>query len=140
MYELGTTTPWNGTDQGWLTRDLKQFEFRLPKEIPAGQYLMRIEQISIHPPYRQKEFYMQVRLEVGRRPSPSPRQLTYLVTYLQCAHLNIASSYTGRTPGPTIRFPGGSGYNVNDPSMQLDSWAKPPPNYFPMPGPKVWPN
>ena len=53
--------PWNGTDQGWLTRDLKQFEFKLPKEIPAGQYLMRIEQMSIHQPYRQKEMYFQVR-------------------------------------------------------------------------------
>jgi hypothetical protein len=53
--------PWNGTDQGWLTRDLKKFEFKLPKEIPAGQYLMRIEQMSIHQPYRQKEMYFQVR-------------------------------------------------------------------------------
>jgi hypothetical protein len=54
-------TPWNGTDQGWLTRDKKFFDFRLPKEIPAGQYLMRIEQMSVHPPYRAKEFYFQVR-------------------------------------------------------------------------------
>jgi hypothetical protein len=53
--------PWNGTDQGWLTRDLKKFEFKLPREIPAGQYLMRIEQMSIHQPYRQKEMYFQVR-------------------------------------------------------------------------------
>ena len=44
--------PWNGTDQGWLTREKKQFTFRLPNEIPAGEYLMRIENMSIHPPYR----------------------------------------------------------------------------------------
>lgn len=40
--------PWNGTDQGWLTPDKKNFQFRLPSEIPAGQYLMRIEQMSVH--------------------------------------------------------------------------------------------
>jgi hypothetical protein len=57
--------PWNGTDQGWLTRDKKFFDFRLPKEIPAGQYLMRIEQMSVHPPYRAKEFYFQVRQSSG---------------------------------------------------------------------------
>lgn len=114
VYQLGTMTPWNGTDQGWLTRDKKNFQFRLPAEIPAGQYLMRIEQMSVHPPYRQKEWYV------------------------QCAHLNIASSYNGRAPGPTIRFPGG--YKISDAAIQLDSWAKPPPTFAPMPGPKLWPN
>ncbi|KAK4194720.1 glycosyl hydrolase family 61-domain-containing protein [Triangularia verruculosa] len=83
VYQLGTMTPWNGTDQGWLTRDKPNFQFRLPAEIPAGEYLMRIEQMSVHPPYRQKEWY------------------------IQCAHLKIASNYNGRAPGPTIRFPGG---------------------------------
>jgi hypothetical protein len=48
-----------------LTRDKKFFDFRLPKEIPAGQYLMRIEQMSVHPPYRAKEFYFQVRQPSG---------------------------------------------------------------------------
>lgn len=114
VYQLGTRIPWNGTDQGWLTRDLRTFTFRLPQEIPAGQYLMRIEQMSVHPPYRQKEWY------------------------IQCAHLNIASEYRGKTPGPTIRFPGG--YKVSDPAVQLDSWANPPPTFAPMPGPQIWPN
>ncbi|KAK4219896.1 family 61 putative glycoside hydrolase [Rhypophila decipiens] len=114
VYQLGTKMPWNGTDQGWLTRDLRTFTFRIPNEIPAGQYLMRIEQMSIHPPYRQKEWY------------------------LQCAHLNIASSYNGRAPGPTIKIPGG--IKISDPAVQLDSWAKPPPTFAPMPGPQLWPN
>ncbi|KAK4461702.1 family 61 putative glycoside hydrolase [Cladorrhinum samala] len=114
VYQLGTMMPWNGTDQGWLTRDKKNFQFRLPAEIPAGQYLMRIEQMSVHPPYRQKEWYV------------------------QCAHLNIMSNYNGRAPGPTIRFPGG--YKISDPAIQLDSWAKPPPTFAPMPGPQLWPN
>ena len=106
--------PWNGTDQGWLTYKKKNWQFRLPAEIPAGQYLMRIEQMSVHPPYRQKEWYV------------------------QCAHLDIASNYNGRAPGPTIRFPGG--YNINDAAIQLDSWANPKPTFAAMPGPKQWPN
>ncbi|KAK4252161.1 glycosyl hydrolase family 61-domain-containing protein [Corynascus novoguineensis] len=114
VYELGTADPWDGTDNGWLTKDLKYFEFQLPSEIPAGQYLMRIEQMSIHQPYSQKELYF------------------------QCAHLDIASDYNGPAPGPTIKIPGG--YKADDPAILLDSWAQPPPTYFPMPGPAVWPN
>ncbi|KAH6621145.1 glycosyl hydrolase family 61-domain-containing protein [Chaetomium sp. MPI-SDFR-AT-0129] len=114
VYQLGTQIPWNGTDQGWLTWDQKNFQFTLPNEIPAGEYLMRIEQMSVHQPYREKEWYV------------------------QCAHLKIASSYDGPDPSPTIKFPGG--YNINDEAIQLDSWAQPPPTYAAMPGPEQWPN
>lgn len=62
VYQLGTKDPWDGTDQGWLTRDRSQFTFRLPAEIPKGQYLMRIEQMAVHQPYKAKEFFMQVSL------------------------------------------------------------------------------
>jgi len=97
VYELGTTNPWNGTDQGWLTRDLKQFEFRLPKEIPAGQYLMRIEQISIHPPYRQKEFYMQVSLDVNEF-LPAAHRLTYLACSVPISTLPASTRAELRAP------------------------------------------
>ncbi|KAL8306381.1 hypothetical protein RB597_003091 [Gaeumannomyces tritici] len=114
VYQLGTKMPWNGKDDGWLTRFKTNFEFKLPAQIPAGQYLIRIEHMAIHQPYRQKELYM------------------------MCAHLDVASSYTGKAPGPTIKFPGG--YKASDPAFQLDSWANPPPNFAPMPGPAMWPN
>lgn len=61
VYQLGTQMPWDGTDQGWLTWDQSQFTFKLPAEIPAGHYLMRIEHMAVHQPYGGKEFYMQVR-------------------------------------------------------------------------------
>ncbi|KAK8097794.1 uncharacterized protein PG998_013280 [Apiospora kogelbergensis] len=113
VYQLGTKDPWDGTDQGWLTRDRSQFTFRLPAEIPKGQYLMRIEQMAVHPPYKAKQFFM------------------------QCAHVEVDSQYNGSPPGPTIKLPGG--YSKNDPAIQLDSWAKP--KYAPMPKPdKMWPN
>ncbi|KAK7975463.1 hypothetical protein PG989_013926 [Apiospora arundinis] len=113
VYQLGTKDPWDGTDQGWLTRDRSQFTFRLPAEIPKGQYLMRIEQMAVHQPYKAKEFFM------------------------QCAHVEVDSQYNGSPPGPTIKLPGG--YSKSDPAIQLDSWAKP--TYAPMPKPdKMWPN
>ncbi|KAL1837288.1 hypothetical protein VTJ49DRAFT_4054 [Mycothermus thermophilus] len=114
VYQLGHRYPFDGRDQTWLGYGQKNFQFRLPAEIPAGEYLMRIEQMSTHPPYRQKEWYV------------------------QCAHLRIASNYTGRAPGPTIRFPGG--YNINDPAIQYDSWDSRKPTVVPLPGPQIWPN
>jgi hypothetical protein len=114
VYQLGTRQPFNGTDEGWATWKMKNWQFRLPAEIPAGEYLMRIEQMSVHPPYRQKEWYV------------------------QCAHLKINSNYNGPAPGPTIKIPGG--YKISDPAIQYDQWAQPPPTYAPMPGPPLWPN
>jgi hypothetical protein len=78
VFQLGTVMPWNGTDQGWLVWNKLQFNFKLPAEIPAGQasfvffvrhtinadlckYLMRIEHMAVHQPYRNKEFFLQVR-------------------------------------------------------------------------------
>ncbi|KAK8068920.1 hypothetical protein PG994_005536 [Apiospora phragmitis] len=95
VYQLGTKDPWDGTDQGWLTRDRSQFTFRLPAEIAKGQYLMRIEQMAVHQPYKAKEFFM------------------------QCAHVEVDSQYNGAPPSATIKLPGG--YTKNDPAIQLDS-------------------
>ncbi|KAF2729585.1 hypothetical protein EJ04DRAFT_502107 [Polyplosphaeria fusca] len=114
VFQLGTTPKWNGTDQGWLSWNRYQFRFQLPAQIPAGQYLMRIEHMAVHQPYRNKEFF------------------------LQCAHVEVVSNYNGAAPSPTIKFPGG--YQRSDPAIQLDSWANPKPSYAPMPGPKMWPN
>ncbi|EAQ85252.1 hypothetical protein CHGG_09266 [Chaetomium globosum CBS 148.51] len=138
VYQLGTMIPWNGTDQGWLTRDLKQFEFKLPNEIPAGQYLMRIEQMSIHQPYRQKEMYFQVRRRQGRTSPPIVCSQADIPVAFSAPTSTLPAATTARRPGLTIKFPGG--YQPNDPAIQLDSWAQPPPTFAPMPGPALWPN
>ncbi|ORX96753.1 fungal cellulose binding domain-containing protein [Clohesyomyces aquaticus] len=114
VFQLGTKSPWDGNDKGWLTWDKQHFTFKLPAEIPAGQYLMRVEHIATHPPYSAKQFF------------------------LQCAHLDIQSSYVGAAPSPTIKFPGG--YSMQDPAIKFDSWAKPIPTLYSLPGPKMWPN
>jgi hypothetical protein len=63
VFQLGTIPPpWNGTDSGYLVWKKNKFTFTLPAEIPAGQYLMRIEHIAVHPPYKAKQFFLQVRI------------------------------------------------------------------------------
>jgi hypothetical protein len=101
-------------DPAWLSWGLKQFTFKLPAEIPAGQYLMRIEHIATHQPYKGREFF------------------------LQCAHIEVVSSYTGKAPTNTFRIPGV--YNRDQPFFQYDSWAQPQPTVCPMPGLAMWPN
>ena len=85
----------------------------MPAEIPAGQYLIRIEQAATHQPYTHREFYV------------------------QCAHIEVVSDYQG-TPGPTFKIPGV--YSRDQPFFQYDSWAQPQPTVCPLPGPEMWPN
>lgn len=101
-------------DPDWLTWGKKQFTFKLPAEIPAGQYLMRAEFIATHNPYKGREFY------------------------IQCAHIEVASSYNGKAPGPTTKIPGH--VVKGEPFMNYDSWAQPQPGTCPLPGPAMWPN
>ncbi|KAK1970906.1 fungal cellulose binding domain-containing protein [Colletotrichum sublineola] len=115
VYQLGYQDGWDGTDKGWLAFGKNKFQFELPAEIPQGQYLMRIEHIATHPPNKGKELY------------------------LQCAHLNVTSDYTGPEPDSVIKLPGG--YTMDSPWIQYDSWKKPRITSVTMPGPeKMWPN
>ncbi|KAM7196747.1 endo-beta-1,4-glucanase D-like protein [Naviculisporaceae sp. PSN 640] len=100
-------------DTAWITWKMRQFTFKMPAEIPAGQYLIRIEQAATHQPYTHREFYV------------------------ACAHIEVSSSYTGR-PGPTFKIPGV--YSRDQPFFRYDSWAKPQPTVCPLPGPAMWPN
>jgi len=100
-------------DSNWITWKMKQFTFKMPAEIPAGQYLIRIEQAATHQPYTHREFY------VG------------------CAHIEVASSYTGK-PTPTFKIPGV--YSRDQPFFKYDSWANPQAKVCPLPGPAMWPN
>ncbi|KAL8285876.1 hypothetical protein RB597_002788 [Gaeumannomyces tritici] len=113
VFEMGTKLPWNGKDDGWLTKDKDRFTFKLTDKIPAGEYLMRIEHMAVHQPFKQKELY------------------------IMCAHVEVESSYTGPEPGPTIKLPGG--YKTDDKAFGLDSWANPPPKEAFAPGPALWP-
>ncbi|KAI0206993.1 glycoside hydrolase [Astrocystis sublimbata] len=113
VYQIGHQDG-STADKAWLSWDKEKFTFKLPKEIPAGQYLMRIEHIATHQPYTGREFF------------------------LQCAHIEVVSDYNGASPKDTFKIPGV--YNRNQPFFKYDSWANPQPTVCPMPGGSMWPN
>lgn len=72
-----------------------EYSFKIPEEIPAGQYLVRLEHIAIHN-------------------AAAPRSAQY---YTSCAQVEIASTGTG-VPGPLVKIPGL--YNETDPGLHFD--------------------
>ncbi|KAG8169365.1 hypothetical protein KVR01_000110 [Diaporthe batatas] len=74
---------------------VRNFTFTLPKDLPAGEYLMRGEHLALHNAgtVGQAQFYM------------------------GCAQLKVTGSGAG-TPGPTVKFPGA--YNPQDPGILVN--------------------
>ncbi|BCS28212.1 lytic polysaccharide monooxygenase auxiliary activity family 9 protein [Aspergillus puulaauensis] len=112
IYELGPAAFTNNGIE-WGATGKSQFTFAIPPETPAGQYLVRIEQIALHGAlqYGEAEFYF------------------------NCAQIEVISESTS-TPGPTVSFPGA--YTGYEPGILFDMYSKLYVNYT-MPGPLVWP-
>ncbi|EMD96317.1 glycoside hydrolase family 61 protein [Bipolaris maydis ATCC 48331] len=104
--------PGSTNDLAWLSWHKKQFTFKLPAEIPPGQYLMQIEQTTTHPSYTDRGFY------------------------IQCAHIEMTSSYNG-SPSPGFKIPG---VYIREQSFFKYHWAKPQSTVCPLPGPAMSPN
>ncbi|KAL2074975.1 hypothetical protein VTL71DRAFT_8755 [Oculimacula yallundae] len=123
----GTAASFDGSGQVWfkiqeigptfgaggsVTWPLAQtYTYTIPKALPDGEYLLRIEQIGIHNPY----------------PGGLPQ------FYLSCAQVSVTGGGSG-TPGPLVSIPGHikgteSGYTANIYSNF---------NSYTVPGPAVW--
>jgi Auxiliary Activity family 9 (formerly GH61) len=89
--------------------DQKIVNFTVPKSIPSGKYLVRVESIALH-----------------QAQSPGGAQF-----YLSCAQVEITGGGNG-TPGPMVSFPGA--YKAGEPGL-IFSWQTT--SYMP-PGPQVW--
>lgn len=98
----------------FLDGGIRNFTFTLPKELPAGQYLMRGESIALH----------------------NASIVGEAQFYIGCAQLEVTGGGSG-DPGPTIKFPGG--YDPEDPGILVDMWW-PPLRQYDAPGPRPWPN
>ncbi len=81
----------------------------MPKDIPSGNYLVRVESIALH-----------------QAENPGGAQF-----YLACAQVKVTDGGNG-TPGPMVAFPGA--YKAGEPGL-IFSWRTK--SYTP-PGPKVW--
>ncbi|CZT12651.1 related to cellulose binding protein CEL1 [Rhynchosporium agropyri] len=97
---------------GAVTWPLAQsYTYTIPKSLPNGEYLLRIQQIGIHNPW----------------PGGIPQ------FYLSCAQISVTGGGSG-TPGPLVSIPGfikgdESGYTANIYSNF---------NSYTVPGPAVW--
>ena len=94
-----------------IRTDKTQVLTTIPKSLPSGKYLIRVESIALH-------------LAQG----PGGAQF-----YISCGQLEVTGGGNG-TPGPLVAFPGA--YKSNDPGL---IWPNSPPRTsYTAPGPAVW--
>jgi len=99
-----------GTDTSWDSWQKDRLEWTIQKNIPPGEYLVRVEHIGLHEGHVGKAQF-----------------------YIECFQLKIEGS-GGGNPGPTVQIPGV--YKTNDPGIAFNKWNNP--KSYTMPGPKVW--
>jgi hypothetical protein len=91
--------------------DKTQVSFTVPKNLPSGEYLVRVESIALH-----------------LAQNPGGAQF-----YISCAQVTVTGGGNG-TPGPLVAFPGA--YKANDPGL---IWPNSPARTsYTAPGPAVW--
>ncbi|KAL2822808.1 glycosyl hydrolase family 61-domain-containing protein [Aspergillus cavernicola] len=98
----------------WGATDIGNFTFPLPKETPAGQYLVRIEHIALHGAGDYADAEM----------------------YFNCAQIEVEGD-SAAVPEPVVKIPGV--YTGYEPGILFYMYRPYWTNYT-MPGPKVWPN
>lgn len=97
----------------WATHRARTFNFKLPAELPSGEYLLRAEGLALHAAHK-----------------PDKAQF-----YVACAQINVVGSGTG-SPGPSIKLPGG--YQWNSTGVLIPQFWSQITNYT-APGPQLWP-
>ncbi|GAB1318428.1 cellulase [Madurella fahalii] len=107
-------SPGGGLTSGeatWPAYNKKTVEFTVPKSVPSGKYLVRVESIALH-----------------QAQSVGGAQI-----YLSCAQVEITGGGNGN-PGPLVSFPGA--YRSNDPGLLWSYY--PVRTSYKAPGPDVW--
>jgi len=96
----------------WPSQGQSKVTVPIPKSLPSGDYLFRVEHIGLH--------------SAG---SAGGAQF-----YISCAQITVEGGGNG-SPGPLVSFPGA--YKASDPGIQINIYYPVPQSYTP-PGPKVW--
>jgi hypothetical protein len=109
---LGANKAGNDNGLTFQADHLSKVTFDLPKDTPAGQYLLRIEHIGLH----------------------SASSFGGAQFYISCAQIEVSGSSTAK-PSPTVKIPGV--YTGHEDSLELSIYYPIPVNYQP-PGPAVW--
>lgn len=98
-------------DEDWCTWGKDRLTFTVPKDTPAGEYLVRAEHLGLH------------RAHVGETEF-----------YYSCAQVKVTGNGNG-TPSPVVKFPGA--YKATDPGIDFSIWAGKT-SYPYHVGPDVW--
>ncbi|KAH7079233.1 fungal cellulose binding domain-containing protein [Paraphoma chrysanthemicola] len=101
-----------GGQIGWPSSGKTQVFLTLPKALPSGEYLVRVEHIALH----------------------SANAVGGAQFYLSCAQIKVNNGGSGN-PGPLVSFPGA--YSASDPGILFKLYYPVPTSYTP-PGPPVW--
>ncbi|KDQ52694.1 glycoside hydrolase family 61 protein [Jaapia argillacea MUCL 33604] len=111
VYQITPVTN-GGTSITFPTETESTVVFTVPKNLPSGQYLVRVENIAIHAAstYGGAQFY------------------------LACGQINVTGGGSG-TPGPLVAFPGA--YTGYEPGILINIYSPIPATYT-QPGPAVW--
>jgi len=111
VYQISAVTN-GGTSITFPAQNLESVSFTVPKNLPSGQYLVRMEAIALHvaETFGGAQFY------------------------LACGQVNVAGGGSG-TPGPLVSIPGV--YTGNEPGILIDIYYPIPATYT-QPGPAVW--
>nr|AFO72232.1 glycoside hydrolase family 61 protein A [Heterobasidion parviporum] len=111
VYQISAVTD-GGTSISWPAQNLPGVTFTLPKNLPTGQYLVRLEAIALHvaSTYGGAQFY------------------------LSCGQINVTGGGSG-SPGPVVAIPGV--YTGYEPGILININYPIPANYT-QPGPAVW--
>ncbi|KAH7402412.1 fungal cellulose binding domain-containing protein [Pyrenochaeta sp. MPI-SDFR-AT-0127] len=110
IYSQGAT--FSSGSMTWASDGKQQVTVQLPKSLPTGEYLFRVEHIGLH----------------GAGSSGGAQ------FYISCAQLKVQNGGSGN-PGPLVSFPGA--YKASDPGIQINIYYPVPTSYTP-PGPAVW--
>ncbi|PKS13161.1 hypothetical protein jhhlp_000503 [Lomentospora prolificans] len=103
--------PLGGDEKTWPAYHKNEVSFVVPKNVPSGKYLVRVESIALH-----------------LAQNPGGAQF-----YISCGQIEITGGGDG-VPGPLVAFPGA--YKANDPGLL---WPySPPRTSYTAPGPTVW--
>lgn len=96
----------------WASLGKQQVPVTLPKSLPSGEYLLRVEHVALH----------------------AANTLGGAQFYLSCAQIRVVNGGSG-VPGPLVSFPGA--YRDDDAGILVGIYYPIPQNYRP-PGPAVW--
>ncbi|KAF8155734.1 glycoside hydrolase family 61 protein [Crassisporium funariophilum] len=111
VYEVPAITN-GGTSISFPAQNVAGVTFTIPRSLPNGQYLVRMEAIALH--------------------SASAFQGAQF--YISCGQINVTGGGSGN-PGPLVSIPGV--YTGREPGIMLNIYYPVPTNYV-QPGPAVW--